>query len=128
MAATGSGTTISNTQDASAFVGRVMKIGAFQMSVPTLDDTGLDTEDYAELCFGDVATLEPITVDVLQEGGEALPKVGIPQNWQIVFKSGKILAGTAAIIQGSTPEQETNVRTRHTFQLQFDGKTGPTLT
>ena len=67
--------------------------------------------------------------EVLTEGAaERLPTLGTVYTWTLTFKSTRQISGSAAIVQSVSSELENNVHRRETFQLQFDGKTGPTLT
>lgn len=133
MATTGSGTTIVNATTANAFVGRVQKIGAWPLTREVLNDTPLDHDDYEEYVFGEVTAHGGIPVDVLHDGAEKIPRLGKAtgaasnDTWTITFKSGAALTGTAGIVQFNSSEQAANQRTLTSFVLQFDGKTGPTL-
>ena len=125
MGATGTGDTIAASGQAS-FTGRVQKIGGWDRSVETLDDTGLDTSGYEEYCFGEIIKHGAIRVEVLTAALEQLPTLGLVQTWTISFSSGRGITGTAAIVASVSSEGAPNQRKTETFDIQIDGKTGPT--
>ncbi len=128
MAKTADGTTIAATGTA-PFAGRVSRIGGWQRNVQVIDDTALDTDDYAEKIFGQIIEHGAIRVEALVDDATMkLPTLGSPQNWSIVTPGNRVLAGSGAIAASVSSEFMPNGRLRETFDLQFDGKTGPTLT
>ena len=108
--------------------GRVRKIGGWNRTVEVLDDTSLDSEEYEEYIFAELKKHGGIVVEVLVDKATmSLPVMGNPQTWQIIFNSGRVITGTGAIAESTTSEIEQGVRLIETFTLQFNGKTGPTL-
>lgn len=121
MGATGSGSTI--VAVGTTFAGRVMKIGSWNLSIPVLDDTALDTTGYEEYCFGELVKHDGIEIEVLSDSADdTLPILGEIKTWTLTMPSGKTIAGTGGISAVQSSELEAGVRRKYQFTLQFDGK------
>lgn len=127
MSATGTGTTVTVVGN-KPYRGDVQKMGGWTRSVPVLDDTHLGTTGYAEKCFGEIIEHGTIRMEVLTSSEQRfLPVLKDIQSWTIKYADGSTISGTAAIVESVTSDEVVNQRRLETFDLQFDGKTGPTL-
>lgn len=132
MANTGVGATLVLTSG-STYTGRWKSIGAFNQTVEALDDTALSSNDYKEFVPDDLASVDPINVELYAGLSATPPVVGAVCTATITFpkQSGQTnaatLTGTAIITAFNQPELSIGTRLMSNLTLQFDGKTGPTF-
>jgi hypothetical protein len=133
-AKTGNKTTI--TFATSAFAGLCTQIGSYSETRPVLPDSHLGTLQYEEVIPGDLVAVDGLECEMYWDPAtSSTPPILAPAELITITLPLGANQSTPATIQGTgfisartSPVIENNARLMGTFTIQFDGKTGPTVT
>lgn len=126
MAQTGNTATLIN---AGGWSGAITSIGELSQKHPALNSSTLSTSVLGKKTRQELIDLEPIKCDVLYEPNNA-PPMQSSEQWIITFPfpPAATIVGTGFVTAKTSAQLVNNELMVGTFELQFDGQTGPLFT
>ena len=127
MADTGAGATLTLATTTNSLTVRSMTLP--EQTIDTLDISALDTSNYMEMIPTDLADPGELSVEILYDGTEAAPSLGVAETVTVTFpkvdstntNDGATLAGTGFIKGFKFPDLQVGELQIATMTIQFDG-------